>query len=62
MQIKVIYEEEAVQAVKHTISQLDSGQLFFVEHYIRTLRQKRQEAVFEQWQCALQKILIENKS
>ncbi len=57
MQIKVIYEEESVQEIKRTIGQLDSSQLFFIEHYIRNLRHQRQEAVFEQWQCTLQKLL-----
>lgn len=56
MQIKVIYEEDAVIAIKENITQLNTKQLFFVEHYIQTLKQQRQDALFQQWLCTLQKL------
>ena len=57
MQIKVIYEDEALLSIKESISKLDSQQLFFVEQHIRTLRQQRQELIFQQWLCTMQKLL-----
>lgn len=56
MQIKVIYEEDAVIAIKENITQLNTKQLYFVEHYIQTLKQQRQDALFQQWLCTLQKL------
>ncbi len=49
MQIKVIYEDEAVLPVKEQIAKLDTDQLFFVEQFIRQLRTARKEEIFQQW-------------
>lgn len=57
MQIKVIYEDDSLLPVKECLCRLDSHQLFFVEQYIRTLKSNRQEAIFQQWLCAMQKII-----
>ena len=57
MHIKVIYEDDALLPIKESISKLDSAQLFFVELYIRTLKQQRQDTIFDQWLCTMQTIL-----
>ncbi len=56
MQIKVIYEDDALVSIKESISHLNTQQLFFVEQHIRTLKQQRQDSIFQQWLCALQQI------
>lgn len=56
MQIKVIYEDESLISIKQSISKLNNQQLFFVEQHIRTLKQQRQDMIFQQWLCALQQI------
>lgn len=56
MQIKVIYEDDALISIKESIAQLNKDQLFFVEQHIRTLKQQRRDSIFQQWLCALQKI------
>ena len=43
MQIKIIYEDEAVLPVKDLIGQLDSQQLFFVEQFIKQQKQQRKQ-------------------
>ncbi len=54
MQIKIIYEDEAVLPVKELIGQLDSQQLFFVEQFIKQLKkQQRKQEIFQQWQATL---------
>jgi len=53
MQIKVIYEDDAVLPIKEQIRKLDNQQLFFVEHCIKQKKQQRQEEIFQQWQTAL---------
>ncbi len=57
MQIKVIYEEEAVLPVKEQIAALSTDQLFFVEQFIRQTRAARKEEVFQQWQNTLQHLV-----
>lgn len=53
MQIKIIYEDEAVLPVKELIGQLDSQQLFFVEQFIKQQKQQRKQEIFQQWQTTL---------
>ncbi len=53
MQIKIIYEDEAVLPVKELIGQLDSQQLFFVEQFIKQQKQQRKQEIFQQWQATL---------
>ena len=50
MQIKIIYEDEAVLPVKELIGQLDSQQLFFIEYFIKQQKQQRKQEIFQQWQ------------
>lgn len=57
MQIKVIYEEEAVLPVKELIAQLDNQQLFFVEQFIKQQKQQRKQDIFQQWQTTLQQLV-----
>ena len=58
MQIKVIYEDDALLPVKECLEQLDNHQLFFVEQYIRTRKAAQNEEIFQQWLCAMQQILL----
>ncbi len=53
MQIKVIYEDEAIPLLKKQIAALDTEQLYFIELWIRQLRASRREQVFQEWQTAL---------
>ncbi|MBE6113012.1 MAG: hypothetical protein E7195_08380 [Peptococcaceae bacterium] len=57
MQIKVIYEDEAVLPVKEQIAQLDTEQLFFIEQFIRQIRITRKQEVFQQWQHTLHNLV-----
>lgn len=57
MQVKVIYEDDAVLSVKAQIAQLDSEQLFFVEQFIQKTRAARKQQVFQQWQRALYELI-----
>ena len=56
MQIKIIYEDDALLPVKECLCHLNNHQLFFVEQYIQSLKTQRQEIIFQQWLCAMQKI------
>ena len=53
MQIKVIYEDNAVLPIKELIAQLDTQQLFFVEKFIQQKRMQQKQEVFQQWQTTL---------
>lgn len=57
MQVKVIYEDEAVLPVKERIAQLDTEQLFFVEQFIRRTKAERKQEVFQQWQSMLHNLV-----
>ena len=57
MQVKVIYEDEAVLPVKERIAQLDTEQLFFVEQFIRRTKAERKQKVFQQWQSTLHNLV-----
>lgn len=57
MQIKVIYEDDAVLPVKALIAQLDTQQLYFVERCIQQTKQQRKQEIFQQWQAALQQLV-----
>ncbi|MBR5318388.1 MAG: hypothetical protein IKU46_02190 [Peptococcaceae bacterium] len=57
MQVKVIYEDEAVLPVKERIAQLDTEQLFFVEQFIRRTKAERKQEVFQQWQSTLHNLV-----
>lgn len=46
MQIRAIYEDEAVLPIKELISQLDNQQLFFVERFIQQKKQQRKQEIF----------------
>jgi Rps23 Pro-64 3,4-dihydroxylase Tpa1-like proline 4-hydroxylase len=57
MQIKVIYEDEAVPSLKQQIAALDTEQLYFIELWIRQLRASRKETIFQEWKEALYKLV-----
>ena len=57
MQIKVIYEDEAVPLLKQQIAALDTEQLYFIELWIRQLRASRKETIFQEWKEALYKLV-----
>ncbi len=57
MQIKIIYEDEAVLPVKELIGQLDSQQLFFIEYFIKQQKQQRKQEIFQQWQTTLENLV-----
>lgn len=57
MQVKVIYEDEAVLPVKERIAQLDTEQLFFVEQFIRRTKAERKQEIFQQWQNTLHNLV-----
>ncbi len=57
MQVKVIYEDDAVLSVKALIAQLDTEQLFFVEQFIRRTKAERKQEVFQQWQTTLSTLI-----
>lgn len=57
MQIKVIYEDDAVLPIKELISQLDHQQLFFVEQCIKKKKQQKKQEIFEQWQNTLNSLV-----
>lgn len=57
MQIKVIYEDDAVLPVKAQIAQLDTQQLYFVERCIQQTKQQRKQEIFQQWQAVLQQLV-----
>ena len=57
MQIKVIYEDNAVLPIKELIDQLDTQQLFFVEKFIQQKRMQQKQEVFQQWQTTLDSLV-----
>ena len=57
MQIKVIYEDNAVLPIKELIAQLDTQQLFFVEKFIQQKRMHQKQEVFQQWQTTLDSLV-----
>ena len=57
MQIKIIYEDEAVLPVKELIGQLDSQQLFFIEYFIKQQKHQRKQEIFQQWQTTLENLV-----
>lgn len=57
MQIKVIYEDNAVLPIKELIAQLDTQQLFFVEKFIHQKRMQQKQEVFQQWQTTLDSLV-----
>ncbi len=60
MQIKVIYEDNAVLPMKELIAQLDTQQLFFVEKFIQQKRMQQKQEVFQQWQITLDSLVKKN--
>ena len=57
MQIKVIYEDNAVLPIKELVAQLDTQQLFFVEKFIQQKRMQQKQEVFQQWQTTLDSLV-----
>lgn len=57
MQIKVIYEDDAVLPIKKLIGELDHRQLFFVEQYIKQKKLQRKQEIFKEWQAELEHLV-----
>lgn len=53
MLIKLIYETQALAAIKKEIAQLETNQLYFLERFIIKEKNLRKEAVFKEWQLFL---------
>ncbi|KJS87533.1 MAG: hypothetical protein JM58_04135 [Peptococcaceae bacterium BICA1-8] len=54
MLIKLIYEDEQLEAIKEQIKQLETNQLYFLEEFIRKEKKNRKQRVFEEWKEILE--------
>lgn len=61
MLIKLIYEDEQLEAIKTQIRKLDTNQLYFLEEFIRKEKKNRKQRVFEEWKETLE-ATIEGKN
>jgi len=52
--IKLIYEDEQLEAIKEQIKQLETNQLYFLEEFIRKEKKNRKQRVFEEWKEILE--------
>lgn len=59
MLIKLIYEDEQLEAIKNQISNLETNQLYFLEEFIRKEKKMRKQRVFEQWKETLEATMEE---
>ena len=57
MQIKVIYEDDAVLPIKKQIDQLPPQQFFFIEQYLQQKKLQHRQEIFQQWQTTLQQFV-----
>lgn len=57
MLIKLIYEDEQLEAIKNQIKQLETNQLYFLEEFIRKEKKNRKQRVFEEWKETLEATL-----
>jgi TPP-dependent pyruvate/acetoin dehydrogenase alpha subunit len=55
--IKLIYEDEQLEAIKNQIKQLETNQLYFLEEFIRKEKKNRKQRVFEEWKETLEATL-----
>jgi len=51
--IKLIYEDEQLEAIKEQIKLLETNQLYFLEEFIRKEKKNRKQRVFEEWKETL---------
>ncbi|KJS23507.1 MAG: hypothetical protein VR72_01440 [Clostridiaceae bacterium BRH_c20a] len=54
MLIKLIYEDEQLEAIKEHIKQLETNQLYFLEEFIRKEKKNRKQRVFDEWKEILE--------
>lgn len=54
MLIKLIYEDEQLEAIKTQIKQLETNQLYFLEEFIRKEKKNRKQRVFQEWKETLE--------
>ena len=54
MLIKLIYEDEQLEAIKEQIKQLETNQLYFLEEFIRKEKKNRKQRVFDEWKEILE--------
>jgi len=59
--IKLIYEDEQLEAIKNQIKQLETNQLYFLEEFIRKEKKNRKQRVFEEWKETLEAAIDKNK-
>ncbi|MDK2822129.1 MAG: hypothetical protein PWP71_47 [Clostridia bacterium] len=59
MLIRLIYEDEQLEAIKEQIKQLESNQLYFLEEFIRKEKKNRKQRIFEEWKETLEATLEE---
>jgi len=52
--IKLIYEDEQLEAIKEHIKQLETNQLYFLEEFIRKEKKNRKQRVFDEWKEILE--------
>jgi len=52
--IKLIYEDEQLEAIKQQIKQLETNQLYFLEEFIRKEKKNRKQRIFEEWKKTLE--------
>jgi len=57
--IKLIYEDEQLEAIKNQIRQLETNQLYFLEEFIRKEKKNRKQRVFEEWKETLEATIEE---
>jgi TPP-dependent pyruvate/acetoin dehydrogenase alpha subunit len=57
--IRLIYEDEQLEAIKEQIKQLESNQLYFLEEFIRKEKKNRKQRIFEEWKETLEATLEE---
>ncbi|MFZ5943725.1 MAG: hypothetical protein ACOYVD_06425 [Bacillota bacterium] len=59
MLIKLIYEDEQIEAIKQQIRELETNQLYFLEEFIRKEKKNRKQRIFEQWKETLEATIEE---
>ena len=61
MLIKLIYEDEQLEAIKEQIKKLETNQLYFLEEFIRREKKERKQRVFTEWKETLETVMEEKR-
>ena len=61
MLIKLIYEDEQLEAIKEQIKNLETNQLYFLEEFIRREKKERKQRVFTEWKETLETVMEEKR-